>query len=66
MVGLCLPSGLLQQGSWDYDRDMDVLRKEAATILSSFFPPTDYELVEHIDSEADFACGKVLFYLYIH
>ncbi|KAL4433746.1 hypothetical protein ABPG75_000187 [Micractinium tetrahymenae] len=65
VVGLCLPAGLLTQGEWDYDRDMDVLRKEAAAVLSTFMQPASYELLEHIDSEAAFAGGKCLFYLYV-
>lgn len=65
VIGLCLPAGLLTQGEWDYDRDMDVLRKEASAVLSTSLHPTSYELLEHIDSEAAFAGGKVLFNVYV-
>lgn len=46
---------------------MAVLQKEAAVVLSAHFPPSEFELQEHIDSEASFnsAGGKVLFTLYI-
>lgn len=47
------------------DRDMDVLRKEASAVLSTSLHPTSYELLEHIDSEAAFAGGKVLFNVYV-
>ncbi|PSC68754.1 hypothetical protein C2E20_7682 [Micractinium conductrix] len=64
VVGLLLPAGCFMQGSWDYDRDMDVLRKEAAAALAAHLPPGSWELVEHIDSEAEFGGGKPLFHLY--
>lgn len=44
---------------------MEVLRKEAAVVVSTFFPPTQYELTEHIDSETKFRDGKVLFTLWL-
>ncbi len=46
-------------------RDMDVLQKEASHVLSTYLQPASYELREHINSEAGFAGGKVLFYLYV-
>lgn len=49
-LGICLPSGLLTgTGAWDYDRDMDVLRREAAAVLGRCLAPEEYDLREHID-----------------
>lgn len=48
------------------DRDMDVLRREASVVLAAHFPPGEFELQEHIDSETSFKNGKLLFALYLN
>lgn len=47
------------------DRDMDVLRREVAAVLGRHLAPGEWELTEHIDSEAAWAGGKRLFILYL-
>ena len=65
LCGLCLPIGLLQEGAWDMDRDMGLLRTEAAVVLCSLLPPASYRLEERVDSEAHFGEGKRLFLLFL-
>lgn len=49
-LGICLPSGLLTgTGAWDYDRDMDVLRREVVAVLGRCLAPEACDLREHID-----------------
>lgn len=65
--GLCLPSGLLVgTEAFDYDRDVDVLRKEVAAVVAQRLPPGAWDLQESIDSEAAFGGGgKRLLALYL-
>ena len=53
-----LAAGLLTgTAAWDYDRDMDVLRREAAAVLGGRLAPEEYDLRERIDRWAAGAAG---------
>lgn len=47
------------------DRDTGVLQQEVAAVLCRHLRPAEFDLREHIDSEASFTGGKTLFALYI-
>lgn len=59
VLGIFLPSGLLLGGTWNMDRDVDVLRREVAQVLSRVFLPDEYTLEECI-TEGTFTEGRVL------
>lgn len=67
ILDICIPSGLLLGGNFDYDRDLDVLRKEVqAALARAPLRPSEYELAEHIQSEERFSTGgKPLFRVYV-
>ncbi|GAB4821079.1 hypothetical protein N2152v2_008125 [Parachlorella kessleri] len=55
--GICLPSGMLLKGTFDYDRDLPTLTREVQAVVAGILQPTDYELAEHISAEELFSKG---------